>query len=496
VAIGEEEWVEGKRKFYELNENWRHIRLFLDVLCDKEEDVKREVETVRSVLLEIMGEDRERTGLITIRTLLVALANVVWLKQKANKNPLREALKWGMAASAFPIHAFAFLPTVLELTAEEMPDELLASAYALALIDMCHLWMSLPLETANEIIEKAEYLMRNRTEDPAVLANRAGTYSNIAKMLRRYRDMRSFRYMKKSDQVLLSIREKHLRNLVTIENWVAKAEFYFYSDLNEAWHWAENVLLVIEKVRENLNNYASNRFVCDYFKPYGVNAEKGLEVLLDMWQTYAKDLISKIYMNFDWLEEAENARNEALKYDNQINKLLTQSWIARIKAIRGIFQFEDFEKLYKEMRDHEIELPIDYVAGISVGYVLACLVSGEKVEIEEETTERGKTNFNMYALLLGTANRIFGSFDREEVLTALEKLKTEQTINYSFLDLASVLKMLIENEKGKALEVAEAVSAHSPPLERRLFAELAEGIRREDEETTNKALIKLFYFNV
>jgi hypothetical protein len=487
VEIGEEEWVERKRKFYELNENWWHMRLFLDVLCDKEEGVKREVETVRSVLLDIMDEDRERTGIVTVRMLSFALVNIEWLKQKANKNPLREALIWGLAASSFPKLYFAFLPTILELTltAEEKYDEILASAHAFKMIDMCNK-RYLPLEEANEIIEKAEYLMRNRTEDPAVLAQRARNYSAIAMIFRRYNDIRAFRYMAKSDQVLLSIREKHLRNLATIGDWVDKVVLYYYSDINEAWHWAENALLLIEKVRENLNDYASNRFVCDYFKPYGGNAEEKLELLLDLWYTFAKYHIGLIYMDFDWLEEAQNAFNEASKYSKMIgDKLISQSLIARIKAIRGIFQFENFEKLYKEMRDHELELPPVYIPGICAGYVLACQVSGIK------------TNSGTYALLLGTAHMVFRRFDGEEVLNALKMLEMELR-GVSPAALASILQMLIENEKGKAFGVAEATvsaSAHSPLL-CRLFAELAEGIRREDEETTNKALIKLFYFHV
>jgi hypothetical protein len=113
------------------------------------------------------------------------------------------------------------------------------------------------------------------------------------------------------------------------------------------------------------------------------------------------------------------------------------------------------------------------------------------------TTEHIKTNLIAHALLLGAAHKIFGRFNREEVLNALEMLKTERG-DFSTAIFASVLKKLIENEREIAFEVAKvAVSGTAQgPLFRRLFAELADGIQRGDDEVTNKALVKLFYLHV
>ena len=100
-------------------------------------------------------------------------------------------------------------------------------------------------------------------------------------------------------------------------------------------------------------------------------------------------------------------------------------------------------------------------------------------------------------MLLGTAHRIFGRFDREEVLKALKRLETELRKTYVGV-LASILRMLIENERERAFEVAnDAFSGFIYiPLLSRLFSELADSIQREDEKKTNEALVKLFYWHI
>ena len=106
-------------------------------------------------------------------------------------------------------------------------------------------------------------------------------------------------------------------------------------------------------------------------------------------------------------------------------------------------------------------------------------------------------NLTAGALFLGAGYMIGGEFAREEVLDALEALEKESR-GFSRAALAILLRMLIENENGKAFDAAnEAVSNFAQfPLLSRLFDELAEGISSRDEEKKTKALVKLFYYHV
>jgi hypothetical protein len=187
VESREEEWVDEERKFYGLNENWRHMRLFLDVLCNEEEEVKREVKTVRSILLEIMDEELERTAGTTSRMLLASLDNITWLKEEANAKPIKQALRWGTVALLYsPKIGFEFLPLISELAEDlERDEQLLASAYAYRLI-RTSMVMNFSLDAVNAIIGISEHLISNPTRDSAVLTYRAEIFSSIAVMLSGY----------------------------------------------------------------------------------------------------------------------------------------------------------------------------------------------------------------------------------------------------------------------------------------------------------------------
>jgi len=501
VEIRKEPWVDGKRKYYELNDNWMHMRLFLDVLCDKEEGVRREVETVRRTLLDIMREASEKAAWFTGRMLPCALNNIERLKDQADDNTMRQALYWGeYALDRYPKWGFEFVPTVRELAVKIESDELLASSYVSVMVERCRL-MNYPLEEVNEIVVSAEDLMCNRSENPAALAYHAIIYSSIAKMLMQYGEKeRAILYMEKSERVLSSISDIKVRDIAKIYVWRDKSEFYSYGSLNDAWYWAENVISQIEKIREKMNDYTSNTFVCDYFKHFGGNIDnKKFEERLVVGYRYAKLLIGDILRGFGWLEDAEEALKDALELSKYIgDELESQIKIAGIKAIRD-FEFEAFEDLDKQMKEHEIELPPEHIATFYAEYMLSCMLLGRELEEEEmrEAMEHIKTNLIAHALLLGAAHKIFGRFDREEVLNALEMLEKELR-DFSPAIFASVLKKLIEHERERAFEVAKvavSVTAHGP-LFRRLFAELADGIQRRDDDETNKALVKLFYLHV
>jgi hypothetical protein len=137
---------------------------------------------------------------------------------------------------------------------------------------------------------------------------------------------------------------------------------------------------------------------------------------------------------------------------------------------------------------------------ISAEYMLSRMLLRKELKEEEEkrVMEHVKMDLIAYALLIGTAHKIFGVFDRDDVLNALEKLEMEEA-GSSVETFASVLGMLIENERERASEVAQrAVSVYAQyfPLFSRLFAELEDGIQRGDVVETNKALVKLFYLHV
>jgi tetratricopeptide (TPR) repeat protein len=402
-----------------------------------------------------------------------------------------------------PKIGFDFLPLISELVEDvERDEQLLASAYAYRLI-RTSIVMNFSLDAVNAIIGISEHLISNPTRDSAVLAYRAEIYSSIAVMLSGYGIKRtSYFYMEKAERVMKSIGDEKVRNIAKIGVWMYKAELYSlfsFSNISEAWNWAENALSLIEEVRKRINDYVSNEFVINHFKPYGGNAEERLKEGLDDCHGHAKCLIGRIYMVFDWLEEAEEVFKEALKYSMVFDeKLGIHGFIGTIKAIRD-FQFEDFENLYKQMKMYKHRLSTLVIINTCAGYVLACLVSGKKVEKAEEVMEYLKTNLRVYALLLGVAHKLYGRFDHEEVLKALERLETEQRGSSQAI-LAKVLRMLIKNKRESAFEVARRtvydIAQESLFIFSRLFAELADGIERGDEEETNKALVKLFYIHV
>lgn len=497
VDIRKEIFAGREREYYELNENWLHMRLFLDVLCDKEEGVRQEVEAVRKTLLDIMSEDLEKTEDFTERMLLFALDNTERLKDKADEKTRGQALNWGrLALNFFPELGFRFMATALEIAGNAKSDELLAFAYVYQLVDRCEV-MNLSSKQVNTIVEKVEELMRKQSEEPAVLAFRAMTYSSIAKMLTRHDEEKRENYYIKSEQVLSSISNDKVRNLAEIVVRFHKAEYYPYASLSEALHLVKNAISRIEEIRGRRIDYTSDNFVCDFFKPLGGRVNEKLEEQLDEWYREAKFHIGDIFMRSDQLEDAEKAFKEVLKYSIlDVHKLVSQSRIARIKVIND-FEFEDFEKLYEQMKEHEIKLYPEIIVEIYAEYMLSCMFSGKELDEEEkrEAEEHIKTDLMDYALLFGTAHKIFREFNQEEVLNALEILEMERA-GSSMAALASVLRMLIENERGKALEVAEKVVFVHHPLLSRLFAELADGIQRGDEDKTNKVLIKLFYYHV
>jgi hypothetical protein len=504
VEIREELWVDDRmRKFYELNDNWKHMILFLDVLCDTEEGVKQEVKTVRNVLLDIMGEDQERVGWINSRTLLAGLDNLKWLKEKADEKHIRHALNWGRTALEYtPELGFEFFPQIFELADNIGGYEPLASTYAAQLVERSGI-MNFSLDDINAIIEKAERLINNPSEDPDVQAHRAEAFSAIAKTLRIYGlERTSFSYMERAEQIVESINDKNVRNLAKIAVWLDKVTLYGLSNPNEGWHWAEVVSLLIEKVRESLVDYASNRFVVDYFKPYGGDIEGQLKNHLDRWFYYAKYLISEIFVTFNWLDEAETAFTETLEYSKKMKKLdgihSSQDHIARIKAIRD-FQFENFEDLYKQVKDYEVALYPVQITSTYAEYWLACMLSGKEIKEDEkrEIEEYTKKNLGVYTLLLGVGYMLTRKFAKKVILEALEALEKERS-GASTTVLAKILRLLIENERERAFEVANDAffGFIQIPLLSRLYSELADSIQREDKKKTNEALVKLFYWHI
>ena len=64
--------------------------------------------------------------------------------------------------------------------------------------------------------------------------------------------------MEKAERVIESIGDEKVRNIAKIDVWMYKAELYSlfsFSDISEAWNWAENALSLIEEVRKRINDY-------------------------------------------------------------------------------------------------------------------------------------------------------------------------------------------------------------------------------------------------
>jgi len=277
VEFHEEEWFEGKkRKVYELSESWRHMRLFLDVLCDLEENIEEEVKAVREILLDIMTSNSEKTGGRTGRMLLSALENMGWLKERSVFK-LKEALLWGgVALSNMPPMGFEFRLKVLDMWDKvEHNDEILlySSAYAHQLVEFGRT-MGLSREDYLTLVDLAEEFMGEETKDDATLCYRAMAYLSSAFGLS------YFGLIEESQHYL----EKAKKIIKSIEDLKEVAEFYFYLNIARLEY---KPLESLNKALEYLNSIEKNGMtdaMRRFLKLYGGKVEEKFKDSLKEWR--------------------------------------------------------------------------------------------------------------------------------------------------------------------------------------------------------------------
>ena len=550
----EEELEEGKRKFYLLNENWRHMRLFLDVLCNKDECIRNEVRVVREVLLDIMTKEAEKT----YGMLWYALEHVEWLKSNGVYK-LKEALDWGGdALHSMPARGFEFVEIVKDLWNKiEHDDEitLYASTYAWQLVEFGKgMTSTSDAESYLAFVELAEKLMEDQTDDDVVLCKRAKTYSSIASGLHEFGLKYDKYFLKKAEEMIKKIKSKSMLNVASLDLHIDKA--VIKEKPIENLEKAKDCLKEIEK--EGLSEEMKR-----YLKPFGGEPEKKFKDQLKEWRKKIYFELGKAYKDEDGLDEAKRYFKKALDYSERVeDKLAIQSYLGRISVIKD-YKFKwnvegkdvTFKDLWETCKENLIKLTPEKIAGICAEYLVSEIVSGEK--IEEEELKYVKLYPDVFSLLNGIAC-LFRLIDKRKAVKelknlelrifelkialanaegryhealALEKIKDYVKELYDFsVDpskrdyeirkrieigklqvwqmtfdswqaLARVMMFYIVKDLEYAKKLAEFVSSKSSKLPNRLFKELAEAIEREmkgddAKEDVKKAFVKLFYYHV
>lgn len=548
AEIDEEEWEEGKRKYYLLNENWRHMRLFLDVLCNKDEYIRNEVRVVREVLLDIMTKEAEKAGETTGRMRLYALEHVEWLKSNGVYR-LKEALDWGREAlRLMPARGFEFRKVVEDLWRKVKHDDeilLYASAYAWQLVEFGRgMTSTSDAKKYKEFVELAEKLMEDQIDDDVVLCYRAITHSSIASGLHEF-GLKYDEYLEKAEEMIRKIKSKSMVNVANLYLHIDKA--VIGEKPIENLKKAKDCLKEIEK--EGLSEEMKK-----YLKPLGGEPEKKFKGQLKTWYERIYFELGKAYMNSDELDEAKRNFEKALDYSERVvNKLAIQSHLGRIGVIED-YKFEwnvkgkdvTFKDLWKTCEEILVELTSEDIVSTCAEHLVSEIVSG-KEKIEEEELKYVKLHPDTFSLLNGIAC-LFGLIDKREAVKELKNLDLRKTITvlagrdvkpdeavgtlmiFALLyDLALEEEKRVEYEKirdvvwnrchvssqtlvrimmfyiAKDLEyakkLAEQESSEYSKLPNKLFKELAKSIEREmkgdnAKEDVKKAFVKLFYYHV
>ncbi len=557
AEIYEEELEEGKRKFYLLSENWRHMRLFLDVLCNRDEYIRNEVRIVREVLLDIMTKEAEKT----YGMLWYALEHVEWFNSNG-VHKLKEALFWGRdALCSMPARGFKFVEIVKDLWRKVKHDDeitLYASDYAWQLVEFGKL-MTSNAEKYKKFVELAEKLMKDETDDDAVLCYRAMTYSSIASGLYRF-GLEYGYYLKKAKEIIKKIKSKSMVNVASRYVHINKA--VIKEKPIENLEKAKDYLKEIEK--EGLSEEMKR-----YLKPLGGEPEKKLRDQLEEWHRTIYFELGRAYKDEDGLDEAKGNFEKALDHSKNVDdKLAIQSYLGRISVIED-YKFKwnvkgkdvTFKDLWETCKENLIGLTSEDIACGCAEYLVSEIVSG-KEKIEEEELKYVKLDPDTFSLLNGIAC-LFGLIDKREAVKelknlelrkfelkiasanaegryhevlALEKIKDYvkelydfsidpskrrdyeirkmieieiwrerskvwQITFYSTQALARIMMFYIVKDLEYAKKLAEQESSEYFKLPNRLFKELAKSIEKEirgddAKEDVKKAFVKLFYLHV
>ena len=428
VEVDWEEWRGGMSELYELSESWAHMRLFLDVLCEHEERVGRDVETLRRVLLDAATSELDETGVATGRMIMISLDNLEWLWSRGEAR-VREALVWGRyALVAFPSIGFRFLPRVLGIwsRAEHSGEDLLYSAsYARDLLEHGGNVVG-GAEAYLRLIEAAEVLMKGRTGDEATLCLRAMAYSSAALGLHylNLHELASY-YLSKAESIAESLKE--LVDVAMLHLYSTRARMGI--DPLENLSRARESLEAVEA--EGLTD-SMRRFL----KPHGGSAEERFDSQLREWRTSLHYSLGVVHLGRGEFGDARAHFQEAYRSSKDpASRLAAAGWLCRIEVIEN-YRFElrvggeelDFEKLWRECGESIVRLASESIACICAEYIASEMVKGR---LEGEEMGFARLDSDTYSLLCGLAC-VMGFMDGETAVRELEKLDISQ-FNYRLL---------------------------------------------------------------
>jgi len=415
-----EPFAERERKVYTLNRRWGNMRSFVKALED--EEIKKEMRTIRQVLLEIMTADREKYGWYTGRMLLCAFENIEWLKER-EIFMLKEALFWGRAAlHGIPSIGFQFIKVVRDLwKKEEHDDEILlyAAVYAWQLVEQGIGVFSNPKEYL-ALVKLAEEFMKEETKDDAVLCWRAVAYSSSAFGLTRtgQKEELAEYYLRKAEKIIESMRE--LKEL-------AESEFYFYKGkINKVmginpFEWMKKSKEYLRKAEKIGITETMRRFL----KPLEGEPEKAFKGLLNEWYSAIYLYLGTAYGEADKIKEARKYFEKVLDLYDESHKLEAKDILGKIEVIEK-YKFEwkvkeekiSFKNLWNICKSILPTLTAEYIACTCAEYLVSEIVRGE---FKREDLEYAKLDPDAFSLLNGIGC-IFGFIDKRDAVEELKKL--------------------------------------------------------------------------
>jgi tetratricopeptide (TPR) repeat protein len=548
IKIFEEEFSGRKRKIYELNEVWAHMRLLLNVLCDMDERTMEEVKMIRENILDIVTSEARESGEFTDRMLLNALENIEWLGRRGYSK-LKEGLFWGgEALEHMPTRGLQFRTVIEDLWKKERHcDEILlyAALYAHQLIE----WgrsMGLDIGGFRKLIEFTEELMNEKTDDDAVLCSRVMAYSSAAVGLASYglyEDAEE--YLHKAEKVIYSMKE--LKEV---------AMFHLYLDRARAESPLENPIKVIESLKkgsEYLERIKMTEAMKRFLRPLREDVREAFRASLDEWYETLYFNFGRAYIYADDMEKARENLRKSLNYAQRAGKIAAMEFLGRIEVIeRYIFKWEvegeemSFRKLWDICRENFDKIPPEPLASLCAEYLISEMVRGRFdrenlkfimfnpdifpiftgisyilgfMEKSEALEELRKLDLKFFDLILEKAKKS-SEIDLEQhksMREAIEKLynpspdiereeakksRIWRRTFYSLQGLARIMMFYIQGDLDCAQELAFSESSeYEIKILKRLFKELGEAIERErkgDEEAREfikMTFVKLFYLH-
>ncbi len=183
--------------------------------------------------------------------------------------------------------------------------------------------------------------------------------------------------------------ERNLSNLSgDLKDFIEIRVKLTYADLCLRNGRPEEAIKVLEVVKKKIDkllgksNYTDN--LLKYFEINGrKRVRKAIKGSLKLHKAYYYSSLGRALMDLDKLEEAEKEFESAMKIYKDLNwEGYIKSWmfIKRIRAIRGIYEFDE---LYKEARERLVQLDHLTHSQIVVKYVVSKALKGEYTDLKE-----------------------------------------------------------------------------------------------------------------